>query len=101
VDVRLKELDFVRGWWLVPALLSLSGCKALSSNSCHAAQQAYMQAQSVAPLKVPTGLDAPDTTNALRIPTLNEPPPPPRHGKDPCLDEPPSFKVRQAAAPRA
>jgi len=30
---------------------------------------------------------------------LNEPTPPARKGKDPCLDEPPAFKVRQAAPP--
>jgi len=47
-------------------------------------------------------MDAPDTTNALRMPTLNEPPPPPRKGKEPCLDEPPPFKVTQPTkAPQA
>jgi len=45
------------------------------------------------PLKIPSGLDAPDTTNALRLPPLNEPAPAPRKGKQPCLDEPPPFKV--------
>jgi len=46
---------------------------------------------------VPPGLDAPDTTNALRLPVLNEPAPPPRGAKQPCLDEPPPFKVPQPA----
>jgi uncharacterized lipoprotein len=91
-------MKFVQLGWLLPVLLALGGCKSLSANSCHG-KQPYTQAQSVPPLKVPTGLDSPDTASALRIPALNEPPPPPRHGKDPCLDEPPPFKVRQPAAP--
>jgi uncharacterized lipoprotein len=89
----------VRGiLWLAPLLLALSACHLLHGNSCHG-PQAYLGAQSVAPLKIPAGLDAPETNSALRIPALNEPAPPARKGKDPCLDEPPSFKVRQAGAP--
>ena len=83
---------------LAPLLLALSACHLLHGNACHG-PQAYMGATSVAPLKIPAGLDAPETNNALRIPALNEPTPPARKGKDPCLDEPPSFKIRQAAAP--
>jgi hypothetical protein len=71
-----------------------------TSKSCHASKAPYMQAKSVPPLTVPSGLDSPDTTNALRLPALNEPPPPPRHG-GPCLDEPPPFKVQPAKAPQA
>jgi uncharacterized lipoprotein len=84
---------------LVPLLLVLSGChliRAVSASGCHESKT-YLQAQSVPALKVPAGLDAPDTTNALRLPQLNEPPPPPRRGKEPCLDAPPSFKVQQSA----
>ena len=84
--------------WLAPLLLALSACHVFGINSCHA-PQAYLGAHSVAPLKTPAGLDAPETNNSLRIPALNEPAPPARRGRDPCLDEPPSFKVRQAAAP--
>jgi uncharacterized lipoprotein len=77
------------------ALPLLGGCHWLArTNSCHNTQ-AYQNAQSVAPLKIPAGLDAPETTNALRIPPLNEPAPPPRSGKDPCLDAPPKFKVQK------
>ena len=77
------------------ALIALSGCHWLSrANSCHN-KEPYMNAQSVAPLKIPAGMDAPETTNALRIPALNEPAPPQRSGKQPCLDEPPSFKVQK------
>ena len=77
----------------------VSGChffRSASAKACHGPQP-YQQAKSVPPLKIPPGMDAPDTTNALRLPTLSEPPPPPRKGKDPCLDEPPPFKVTQPA----
>lgn len=85
--------------WLAPLLLLvLGGCRALRANSCHNPQP-YMNARSVAPLRIPAGLDSPDTAGALRIPALNEPAPPARKGKEPCLDEPPPFKVKQA--PRA
>ena len=81
---------------LAPLLLALGGCRSLHSfNSCHA-HQAYMNEKSVAPLKIPPGLDTPDTTNALRLPALNEPEPPARKGRDPCLDEPPPFKAAAA-----
>jgi uncharacterized lipoprotein len=80
--------------WLV-LVLPLGGCHWLRhANACHNPQP-YMAAKSVAPLKVPAGLDAPETGNALHIPTLNEPAAPPRSGKDPCLDAPPAFKVRK------
>lgn len=82
--------------WLMPLLLALDGCRTLRANSCHAPQP-YASARSVAPLKIPAGLDSPDTTSALRIPALAEPAPPPRKGKEPCLDEPPPFKVRQSS----
>jgi len=84
--------------WLAPLLPVLSACHLLGVSSCQG-PQAYLGAKSVAPLKIPAGLDAPETNNALRIPALNEPAPPARKGKEPCLDEPPPFKVRQAAAP--
>jgi uncharacterized lipoprotein len=76
-------------------MLPLGGCHWLThANSCHN-HQSYMDAKSVAPLKIPSGLDAPETANALRIPSLNEPPPPQRSGRDPCLDAPPAFKVQK------
>jgi uncharacterized lipoprotein len=86
--------------------VALTGClhpiRALKARaySCHN-KQAYMASTSIAPLKIPPGLDQPDTTNALRIPDLKEPAPPPRKGHDPCLDEPPPFKVAKPAAPQA
>jgi uncharacterized lipoprotein len=86
---------------LAPLLLSAGGChtvRAITNRQCHEVQP-YMKATTVAALKIPAGLDAPDTTNALRLPVLNEPAPPPRTKKEPCLDEPPPFKVQQSARP--
>ena len=89
------------GILLLVVLLGASGCRSIRNKSCHKPQP-YTKATSVPPLIIPSGLDAPDTTNALRLPQLNEPGPPPRTGKQPCLDEPPSFKVSQPArAPQA
>jgi len=95
----------VRG--IVVALLLLplvGGChmfRSATAKACHGSQP-YQQAKSVPPLIIPSGMDAPDTNNALRLPALNEPAPPPRKGKEPCLDEPPPFKVKQSAkAPQA
>ena len=82
-------------------LLALAGCHPIralrSTNACHNPKP-YMTAQSAAPLKIPPGYDVPDTTNALHIPELKEPAPPARKGKDPCLDEPPPFRVVKPAA---
>jgi uncharacterized lipoprotein len=87
------------------ALLALTGCHPIRAmrnigGSCHDPKP-YMKAGSVATLKIPSGLDAPDTTNALHIPPLNEPAPPPRQGKDPCLEEPPPFVIPKRAPPQA
>lgn len=83
--------------------LLVSGChsfRGVSSQSCRESR-VYMQARGVAPLKIPPGLDAPDTSSALRLPELKEPPPPPHGSKEPCLDSPPSFKVQQPRVPQA
>ncbi len=87
------------------ALLSLSGCHPIQAlkhvgGSCHDPQP-YLKAQSVASLKIPAGLDTPDTTNALHIPPLNTAAPPPRGQKDPCLDQPPPFKIPKPTPPQA
>jgi uncharacterized lipoprotein len=84
---------------LLLLLLPLAGCsffRSARAKACHEPQP-YQKAQTVPPLKIPPGLDAPDTTNALRLPTLNEPPSPKRSGTQPCLDEPPPFKATQPA----
>jgi len=90
--------SFARVLLFLAALLALNGCHYFHSMSCHGGQP-YQNAKSEPPLKIPPGLEAPDTTGALRLPRLSEPPPPARKGKDPCLDEPPPFKVQQPKAP--
>ena len=83
--------------WIAPLLLTVAGCNPFKNYTyaCHK-KQPYMEATSIAPLKIPPGLDPPDSTNALHLPALNEPPPPPRKGHEPCLDEPPPYKVQKA-----
>jgi len=81
------------------AVLAISGCRSLGS-SCHEPKE-YAAAGSVAPLKVPAGLESPDTRNALRVPELNSPEPPPRKKGDACLDEPPTYTTAPKPAPSA
>ena len=93
-------MKFVRGIVLLLLLLPhAGGChmfRRASAKACHN-QQPYQKATTVPQLKIPAGLDPPDTTNALKLPALNEPPPAARKGNQPCLDEPPPFKVTQPA----
>jgi len=88
--------------WLLglSTALAVSGCHhgLKTARACNK-PQAYESAQSIPPLKVPAGVDRPDTHAALRLPELNEPAPPPRPLSGPCLDAPPSFTVPKA--PRA
>ena len=86
----------------VAGSLLLGGCHMFSSNvvSCHKPQE-YQLAHSVAPLKVPEGLDAPNVQGALVIPAVADSAPPPPGPKDPCLDEPPRYKPPQPVKPVA
>jgi uncharacterized lipoprotein len=70
----------------------MSGCHLFSklTPDCHSPQE-YQRAGQVAPLKVPPGLDSPNTKDALVIPTVELAPPPPGP-KDACLDLPPRYK---------
>ena len=75
------------------ALLLTGGCHVLTS-SCNN-PQAYSAAREIAPLKIPVGLDGPDTAQALKIPPLNQPEVP-RGSDAPCLEDPPVW----AGAPK-
>jgi hypothetical protein len=81
--------------------LALGGCHTLHSmtRSCSSDTGTYLQATSTPPLRVPLGIDPPDTKSALQIPVLNEPPLPPRGPKDPCLDEPPKYTEPKGPRP--
>ncbi len=58
---------------------------------CHKPQE-YQRAAQLPPLKVPAGLDTPNTQGALVIPTVELAPPPPGR-RDACLDSPPRYKA--------
>jgi hypothetical protein len=79
----------------------LCGCQHFRrmSNVCNKKVPMYAGAGSIAPIKVPPGIDRPDTHAALKIPALNEPPPPRRTVKDPCLDAPPLFATPKTDKP--
>jgi hypothetical protein len=83
------SLDRVVG--LIAAATLLSGCHLFSklTPDCHSRQE-YQRAGQVAPLKVPAGLDSPNTQGSLTIPTVAQAPPPPGP-KDACLDLPPRY----------
>ena len=79
---------------LVFAAVALtSGCHMFGklTPDCHTSQE-YQRAGQVPPLKVPAGLDTPNTQGALVIPTVELAPPPPGR-KDACLDVPPRYKA--------
>jgi hypothetical protein len=74
---------------LILASAAMLGACRSASVKC-AKPGAYVQAQTVAPLRIPANLDAPDTRGALRVPDLNEPEVP-APTVSPCLDQPPRF----------
>lgn len=76
----------------IVATAPLCGCHFLFGKAvpdCHSPQE-YQRALQVAPLKVPSGLDTPNTKDALVIPTVELAPPPPGP-HDACLDVPPRY----------
>jgi uncharacterized lipoprotein len=78
----------------VSVAVALGGCSHIVSRlnpDCHTRQE-YQTARQVEPLKVPEGLDNPNTTGALVIPTVDIAPPAPGP-KDQCLDQPPRYKA--------
>ena len=78
---------------LIAATALMSGCHLFGklTPDCHTPQE-YQRAGQVAPLKVPSGLDSPNTQGALVIPAVAAAPPPPGP-KDACLDVPPRYKA--------
>jgi hypothetical protein len=68
------------------ALVVFAGCR---SFSCNAAPE-YGNSDSIPPLKIPPGLDAPDTRGGLKVPELGTPDRP-RTDAEGCLDDPPSY----------
>jgi uncharacterized lipoprotein len=85
---------------LAAAGAALSGCHTLRAftQSCPEDRGAYTKAANIPPIRVPVGIDPPDTKSALQLPALNEPAEP-TGTKGPCLDEPPRFTDPRAARP--
>ncbi len=75
-------------------LLAASGCASLrhgKPKGPHCPEPALTgDVKNMPPLRVPTGLDAPDTRNAVKVPPLPEPQVA-RAPDAPCLSAPPSF----------
>jgi uncharacterized lipoprotein len=86
---------------LVAAGLSLSGCRLWhrAYHTCGDTSDIYQKASSLPPLRVPVGVEPPDTKSSMQIPALNEPALPPRGPKDPCLDESPKFSEPRGPRP--
>jgi uncharacterized lipoprotein len=81
---------------LIAAATLASGCHLFGklSGDCHSRQE-YQRAGQVPPLKVPPGLDSPNTQGALVIPATVVTPPP-AGPKEACLDVPPRYKPAPA-----
>lgn len=79
--------------------LSVTGCSRIFKTTCVRAED-FAGAQNNPPLKVPPGLQAPDTRAALPIPPLNEPERP-RAADEGCLDAPPRYAIPKATRPAA
>jgi uncharacterized lipoprotein len=85
-----------RALMLIAAGTLASGCGLFHkmAGDCHSPQE-YQRAGQVPPLKVPAGLDSPNTQGALAIPAVALAPPEPGP-KDACLDVPPRYKPAPA-----
>jgi hypothetical protein len=75
------------------ALLLAGGCRSLSCIN----PETYSSAQEIQRLKMPVGLDGPDTREALEIPALKEPEMP-RDPEAGCLEEPPLLDIANTPA---
>ena len=78
-------------------LAAVTGCKS-PLVGCHASNKEYSGAPEVPPLQAPTGLEAPNTRNALKVPPLNTPERV-RGPNEPCLDTPPPYSASKPIAP--
>jgi len=75
------------------SLLLAAGCRTVVGGTCHK-PQAYESATELPPLRVPVGLEGPNTEESMEIPALTEP----EQRLDPegpCLDAPPAITAPQ------
>ena len=86
------------------AMLATAGCNPFRRSAgpelCKE-PEGYANAAEGSNLKVPAGLESPDTRSALRIPDLNTPEPPARTKDQGCLDQPPPYVVAKPKEPEA
>jgi hypothetical protein len=77
---------------LISVTCALSGCQLFRHHRSQGCREPQVTSNidSLPPLRVPAGLDPPDTRNGVRIPQLNEPERS-RAKTEPCLSEPPSY----------
>ena len=81
---------------LLPVCVFAGACSLLldASSGCDKVQP-YQSALELGPLRVPDGSIAPDTRDAMRIPTVSVPKLPVAEGR--CLDFPPVFAGKPAS----
>jgi uncharacterized lipoprotein len=79
--------------------LAVAGCGSLFKATC-AKPEDYAAVPDNPPLKIPAGLNAPDTRSAVPIPALKEPERP-RSAAEPCIDKPPRFAEPKPPPPAA
>jgi uncharacterized lipoprotein len=86
-------MSFERILTVIAAGALMSGCHLFSklNPDCHSPQE-YQHALSAPPLKVPAGLDSPNTAGALVIPPVTDAPPKPGP-HDQCFDVPPRYQA--------
>jgi uncharacterized lipoprotein len=96
-------MSLVRTMVFLGGATLLSGCHYISARlnpDCHQKQE-YQHSREVAALKVPDGMDNPNTKDSLVIPTVELAPPPPGP-HDACFDQPPHYTpapTNKAASP--
>jgi uncharacterized lipoprotein len=89
---------------LTGVVCATSGCNPFRRSHADAVckgPEGYADAATVPSLKIPAGLESPDTRGALRVPDLNTPEPPPRKRSQGCLDEPPPYAIVKPKEPEA
>ena len=91
--MRVRSRPGIRLAVCVVLVLTQAGCSWLHRGRHARCSEPVIggDVRNLPPLQVPAGLDAPDTRNAIKIPSLAEPERPRAPG-EPCLAQPPSFK---------
>ena len=84
---------------VIALAVALAACHHGVKSSCPQPRE-FASAQDDPPLKIPAGLDKPDTHAAMHIPNLAEPERQ-RAANEPCLDRPPKYSTTARPAPPA